>query len=915
MKITDRFTRRRGSHHERTLKRKKREHNLSALGAVLFVVLLSLFLLIGVLLARFESERYKQQELENVQRRLYVIRTSLKNRIYSNVYKVSAVKTLVAMKPDLTQDDFARAMAVQFSGEEDLRNIGLARDMVIQFMYPIEGNEAALGLDYTTLPDQFEAVDLARRLNKIVLAGPLALVQGGEGLIARIPIHIKDPASNQEVFWGFASVVMNSEAIFAGAGITEEHDALRIAIRGRDARGAEGDVFWGDPSVFEKNPVTQIIELPYGSWQIGAIPSAGWSSYSALSTPLMRAYLFAVFIILAFTALMVFLLDKMAKTENERLGLSRSFELILKQTSDFIYYKDINSRFVFCSQTLADITNHKHWKEMVGKHDFEVFPHDIATIYNEEEEPVFKEGKPILNKVNPYFSVDGKIGYVQTNKWPIFDDDNTVSGIFGISRDITEQKKAVEALERERNLFAEGPVFTMEWGPEPYDNLPLRSFSSNVEKIIGYSPEEMLHPNFSYSELIHPDDLDGLVNKLKKDVENNVDSFEQSYRLKTKDGRYIWIYDFNILIRDEEGDLTAIRSYMYDQSAQKKAEEALRIAEERLEKTAYDLTENIPVGTYTMVQPAHGGMANFAFMSSRFLALTGLTREEAASDPLKGFACVHPDDFDEWVALNAKTFEEKKPFFGETRVVVDGEVRWVTAESIPRILPDGSTVWEGVLADITDRKQAEAILHETNAALEKEVAERRIVEAELKIKTDMLEKLSMQDGLTDIPNRRYFDERANLEWRRAMRSGFPLSLVMMDIDHFKLYNDHYGHGAGDDCLRQVALALTKSCIRPSDLVARYGGEEFVALLPETDTEGALYLAEKMRAAVEDLSTPHDFSSVAKVVTLSVGVATHGSESIKSDLQHLQKCADQALYRAKGQGRNRVQGEVAEAVKE
>ncbi|MEE4355735.1 MAG: diguanylate cyclase [Desulfococcaceae bacterium] len=561
---------------------------------------------------------------------------------------------------------------------------------------------------------------------------------------------------------------------------------------------------------------------------------------------------------------------------------------------------------------MADITHHKHWKEMVGKHDFEVFPHDIAAIYNKEEEPVFREGKPLLNKVNPYCSADGKTGYVQTSKWPIFDDENAVSGIFGISRDITGQKKAAEALERERNLFAEGPVFTMEWGAEPYGNWSVRYASSNVEQILGYRPAEMLHPEFSYNDIIHPDDTDRIVKELKHHIANRVDSFGQSYRLRTKNGRHIWCYDFTMLIRDEEGSLTAIRSYMYDQSAQKKAEEALRIAEERLEKTAYDLTENIPVGTYTMVQPAHGGMANFAFMSSRFLELTGLTREEAASDPLKGFACVHPDDFDEWVALNAKTFEEKKPFFGETRLVVNGEIRWITAESIPRTLPDGTTVWEGVLADITDRKQAEAILHETNAALEKEVAERRIIEEELRIKTDMLEKLSMRDGLTDIPNRRYFDERANLEWRRAVRSGLPLSLVMMDIDHFKLYNDHYGHGAGDDCLKQVARALMKSCARPSDLVARYGGEEFVALLPETDAEGARCLAEKMRAAAEALSVPHDFSGTAGVVTLSVGVATHGSESVKTDLQHLHKCADQAIYRAKAQGRNRVQGEAAAA---
>ncbi len=124
-------------------------------------------------------------------------------------------------------------------------------------------------------------------------------------------------------------------------------------------------------------------------------------------------------------------------------------------------------------------------------------------------------------------------------------------------------------------------------------------------------------------------------------------------------------------------------------------------------QTAFDLTENIPVGTYTMVQPPDGGLAYFSFMSTRFLELTGLEREEARSDPMKAFACVHPDDRDEWVRKNIEVFEKKLPFREECRVVVKGETRWIIAESQPRDLDDGSVVWEGVLSDITDRKRAE----------------------------------------------------------------------------------------------------------------------------------------------------------------------------------------------------------------
>jgi PAS domain S-box-containing protein len=158
---------------------------------------------------------------------------------------------------------------------------------------------------------------------------------------------------------------------------------------------------------------------------------------------------------------------------------------------------------------------------------------------------------------------------------------------------------------------------------------------------------------------------------------------------------------------------------MTDVTERKKAEAALRSLREELERTAFELTENIPVGTYTMVQPPHGGMAYFSFMSTRFLELTGMEAEEARANPMNAFACVHPDDHEEWVRKNAHVFEHKLPFKEECRVVIKGETRWITAESAPRDMPDGSVVWEGVLTDITDRKLAEQRVAVSEARLRK----------------------------------------------------------------------------------------------------------------------------------------------------------------------------------------------------
>lgn len=176
---------------------------------------------------------------------------------------------------------------------------------------------------------------------------------------------------------------------------------------------------------------------------------------------------------------------------------------------------------------------------------------------------------------------------------------------------------------------------------------------------------------------------------------------------------------------------------------------------------------------------------------------------------------------------------------------------------------------------------------------------------ELKRKRDILKSLSTKDGLTAIANRRRFEEFFEFEWQRCVRSGEPIALIMADIDHFKLYNDHYGHAAGDECLREVAKTLAAMVVRQTDLAARYGGEEFACVLPNTNLAGALAVAEKMRQAVQELGIPHAFSPTATSLTLSLGVTAASPKNVSLARQGLFQAADQALYAAKAGGRNQV----------
>ena len=223
--------------------------------------------------------------------------------------------------------------------------------------------------------------------------------------------------------------------------------------------------------------------------------------------------------------------------------------------------------------------------------------------------------------------------------------------------------------------------------------------------------------------------------------------------------------------------------------------------------------------------------------------------------------------------------------------------------------------------DISQRKQAEKLiknynntlqqevtqrtqeLQEKNHQLEQEIAKRCFAEAELQLANEELTRLVTLDGLTGVANRRRFDEYLDQEWHKLIRERQFLSLIMCDVDYFKPYNDHYGHQAGDDCLKEVAKAIQDSLKRPGDLVARYGGEEFIVVLPHTNIDGAIKVAQEIRIAVQQKQLNHAQSQVGDYVTLSLGIACSIPSSQLSP-EVLIKAADEALYQAKETGRDR-----------
>ena len=254
---------------------------------------------------------------------------------------------------------------------------------------------------------------------------------------------------------------------------------------------------------------------------------------------------------------------------------------------------------------------------------------------------------------------------------------------------------------------------------------------------------------------------------------------------------------------------------------------------------------------------------------------------------------VHPDDQEGSRETAARLRSGETNLSSAYRYICkSGEVLWVEARLN--------------LVSATDDDEAQYVIGI------RDISERKLVEEQLAASNRELEVQARTDGLTGIANRRRFDEALHEEWRRGARNETPLSLLMIDIDRFKLFNDHFGHAAGDVCLARVAAAIAKCVHRPGDLVARYGGEEMSVVLPNTSSSGALEIAETIRASVQEMVIAHESNSPVGVVTVSIGVATRIPQPLTDkDTEgalELTALADAALYHSKNTGRNKVSGE-------
>ncbi|MEI7374728.1 diguanylate cyclase [Dickeya chrysanthemi] len=400
-------------------------------------------------------------------------------------------------------------------------------------------------------------------------------------------------------------------------------------------------------------------------------------------------------------------------------------------------------------------------------------------------------------------------------------------------------------------------------------------FNSGAERLFGFSAQEVIGLDAGTVLLRQGD-----VGQLSPQELLCCNQAFSAWCYRKKEGGIFWGELSFHEIRLPNGHLLGYLSIITDITERERLQEQLQQQQKMMDL----LLQRAPSVLYTF--QVRGEDRRFVYCSPVSTRLLGLTPQMMTAVP---FGPGHPlreiilpEDLERIVQHYHSGNFHHHSWRSDFRICAEnGDVRWIHTEASASHPGDGSIVFYGSMLDVTELKQSETLL----------------------------QVLAQTDSLTGIANRRHFDERYQHLWRQQESMQKPLSLLMIDIDRFKRFNDSYGHSKGDACIKSVVETLAAQLPSSECLLGRYGGEEFIMVLPETDHRQALILAERCRQAVESMEIPHT-KSPQGVVTVSIGVAAAKPGETGSSMAQLSNDADQALYRAKHQGRNRVEASLS-----
>jgi len=815
--------------------------------------------LLCILLHALLTQGRRNEQRIALSLRLATLRTSIEKEVIGNLLRIQGVATFIATTPRLDDDAFNRFASEALRDTALLKNISAAPDFVIRFVYPLEGNRQALGADYRTLPGQWEQALRAKETGALVVAGPVALIQGGTGLVGRAPVILRD--GDQTRFWGLVSAIIDIDRLYETVGLRGFSD-LKLAIRGVDGKGEEGEVFFGNASLFDpaSGAVLMPVSFPSGSWQLAALPAAGASDIPP-SLPVMYALVALLYAGGLFHSYRSLRKDHDLQRVGQGLAEAQALAHLGSWEMDFatrkVRWSDETYRIFGLDKDNFDPTMDAIWNL--------AHPED-----RERAERAFNsalaEGAPysLAHRISRH---DGSVGHVLARGSFATGKDGVPASAMGTLLDITPLKETEAALRtREQTLHAMSDAshdaIIMVDGEDT-----VLFWNRAATKLFGYTEQEAM------GRKLHP-----LVS-LETDAAAARHSFHRFAR--TGSGQAVGTVREFTAVRKDGTTFPVERSVSaFALDGQWYAVGILRDITRRIE--AREKLESYARRIALASEAGGVGVWEWNLLTDELIwdarmrqiyaikpgEFSGLYRAWASR--------VHPEDLPEAEATLGALRTEGGDWKHEFRIVLpDGDLRHIRVAARARKDKNGQvTSIVGINRDITEQRLAER----------------------------ELTRLATRDSLTGLFSRGHFMELGARAVEHAKRYGEPISVLMFDADRFKAVNDTFGHDAGDAVLRAMAATAAET-LRQVDVLGRIGGEEFAAVLPQADAEQAMLVAERLRSAIAARQV-NIGSGEPLSVTVSIGVSVFDQAS--ASLETMLKDADAALYAAKQNGRNRVE---------
>ncbi len=875
-----------------------------------FVFFLSLFASSAVIwhLEGMHLEKMRAEATEIAHENVNILRKSIDQKL-ALTYPIAAM-----IEQDGTIPNFETFGEKLLKYYPMISEIALVPNGIITRVVPRSTNEKALGFNLLTDAEQKAEALLARQTGELTLAGPLNLVQGGKGVVGRLPVFTKE-----KEFWGFVLIVIRFPEILNATTLNKlKKEGYEYTLSRINPTTKVEEIIAASATTSLTLPVEQTIDLPNAKWTLRIAPIKGWHQHWLLSFEIAIGLLLSI--LLGYIAKQYselknyrFSLEKLVKQRTAEIAQTKNqLQTLLDTIPDLIWLKDKEGIYLLCNPMFERFFGAKE-EEIVGKSDYDFVDKELADFFRKNDRIAMEAHAQSINEEWITFADDGHAALLETVKIPMIDENKNLIGILGVAHDITERHTNENRIHHLTQTYA---TLSQCNHAIVHSNSPQELFERICESSVVQGGMNMawiglidpethyIYPVASYGDHLHY--LDGLEISIQEDLPTGKGPTGTSVR----ENRPFWCQDF---LSDPATELwhergkamgwqssAALPIHLYDDvigvftiySQTLNAFDPL--IQELLIEMAMDISfamENFDRETKRKTMENHLIQTEKLLEEMSFAAHIGgweINLKSGIGIWTKEASLIYDMDPSQEVTLETGLSVFQGEWLEKAQTALNDIVHKEVSREVELQMTThiGNQKWVRLIG---------SAIHENGEVTHLRGSVQDITAQ--KIAEEKVQWLAHYDPLTELPNRVLLNDRIKYAISIANRAKKSVSLLFLDLDHFKNINDSLGHTIGDELLIQVSKRM-QSVVREEDTLSRQGGDEFIILLPGTDADGAAHVAEKL---IDAISQPYHIQHHELSVTPSIGISLYPIDGNSSET--LLQAADVAMYRAKHDGRN------------